>query len=210
METPTAPRALRLAPRSAPLDLQIADVYFRSLCTHSVRDFVFTSGFLATEPLENTFSRPRLVSACILPTPPPTVACVRLHFELSPRRYSSSIGAINRSYSASTLAFQRSYSREAAATTRSYSAPEDRFFFPIPSDWVLLTGAPHIRFRYLCRARARTGTAYFFAFAFNAASLKVLLNVNRGTFVAGLAGILISWPVSGFFPCGRPAPVSPG
>ncbi len=39
-----------------------------------------------------------------------------------------------------------------------------------------------------------------FAFAFNAASLKVLLNVNRGTFVAGLAGILISWPVSGFLP----------
>jgi hypothetical protein len=28
--------------------------------------------------------------------------------------------------------------------------------------------------------------------------LKVLLKVNRGTFVAGLAGILISWPFSGF------------
>src|SRR5271169_5474269 len=39
--------------------------------------------FLPRRRQENTFSRPRLVSACILPTPMPTVACVRLHFELS-------------------------------------------------------------------------------------------------------------------------------
>jgi len=43
-------------------------------------------------------------------------------------------------------------------------------------------------------------TTYFFTFAFSANSLKVLLKVTRGTFVAGLAGILISWPFSGFLP----------
>ncbi len=47
------------------------------------------------------------------------------------------------------------------------------------------------------RARGRPGrnVRYFFALAFSEASLKVLLKVNRGTFVAGLAGIMISCPV---------------
>ena len=54
------------------------------------------------------------------------------------------------------------------------------------------------------RPRVRHAVAgdggYFLTFAFSAASLKVLLKVNRGTFVSGLAAIMIVSPVVGLRP----------
>ena len=43
-------------------------------------------------------------------------------------------------------------------------------------------------------------TGLYLRFRLQRSFLESLAELNRGTFVAGLAGILISWPVSGFLP----------